>query len=152
MKKEWGIVRHLRKEIEIPFEYNSSKMLQGCSKKRPDVYFELNKHCLIVEIDEHQHNTYGDSCECARINEIVNGIGGKSVIIIRFNPDTTRNKNKVLNYKLSDKIDLLVKKIKEEINKNYDNFIVKIIQLYYNDNYSKYQEVKEEDITDKVCI
>jgi len=49
-------------------------------------------------------------------------------------------------------IDLLVTKIKEEINKNYDKFIVKIIQLYYNDNYSKYQEVKEEDITDKVCI
>jgi len=27
-------------------------MLQGCSKKRPDIYFELNSHCLIVEIDE----------------------------------------------------------------------------------------------------
>ena len=41
-KKEWSIVRYLRKEIHTKFEYNSSKMLQGCSKKRPDVYFELN--------------------------------------------------------------------------------------------------------------
>jgi hypothetical protein len=48
-------------------------MLQECSKKRPDIYFELNKHCIIVEIDENQHNSYQNSCECARINEIVNG-------------------------------------------------------------------------------
>ena len=41
-KKEWSIVRYLRKIIDTPFEYNSSKMLQGCSKKRPDIYFELN--------------------------------------------------------------------------------------------------------------
>ncbi len=55
-------------------------MLQGCSKKRPDIYFELERHCVIVEVDEHQHNAYEDSCECSRINEIVNGIGGKSFL------------------------------------------------------------------------
>ena len=72
-KKEWSIVRYLRKNIDTKFEYNSSKMLQECSKKKPDIYFELNKHCIIVEIDENQHNSYQNSCECARINEIVNG-------------------------------------------------------------------------------
>ena len=151
-KKEWAIIRYLRKMIDTQFEYNSSKMLQGCSKKRPDVYFELLKHCVIVEIDEHQHITYGDVCECARINEIVNGIGGKSVIIIRFNPDITKNKGKKINLNLSDKLDLLVDKIKEELVKDYDEFIVKISQLYYDDNYDKYQEIKEEDITKIVCL
>jgi hypothetical protein len=53
-KKEWAIVRYLRKTIVTKFEHNSSRMLQGCSKKRPDVYFELPTHCVIVEIDEHQ--------------------------------------------------------------------------------------------------
>jgi hypothetical protein len=125
-KKEWAIVRYLRKAIDTKFDYNSSKMLQGCSKKRPDIYFELDKHCLIVEVDEHQHNNYGDSCECARINEIVNGIGGKSVIIIRYNPDVVKNKNKVLIIKQSNRIDLLVKTIKEELVKDYEIFIVKI--------------------------
>ena len=33
-------------------------MLQGCSKKRPDVFFELNRHCVIVEIDEDQYKRY----------------------------------------------------------------------------------------------
>jgi hypothetical protein len=127
-------------------------MLQGCSKKRPDIYFELNMHCVIVEVDEHQHNTYEDNCECGRINEIVNGIGGKSVIIIRYNPDVIKNKGKILDIKNVDRIDLLIKTIKEELVKEYDIFIVKIIQIYYNDDYNKYQNIKEEVITDLVCI
>ncbi len=127
-------------------------MLQGCSQKRPDVFFELDKHCVIVEIDEHQHNTYHDTCECSRINEIVNGIGGKSIIIIRYNPDTVKNNNKVLDFKQIDRIELLTQTIKNELIKDYDTFIVKIIQLYYNDNYDVYQPMKDENITDKVCV
>jgi len=151
-KKEWSIVRYLRNAINTKFEYNSSKMLQGCSKKRPDIYFELNKHCVIVEIDEHQHNTYADSCECARINEIINGIGGKSVIIIRYNPDIVKNKGNTLKIKQIDRINLLVKTIKEELIKEYDTFIIKLIQLYYNDDYEIYKNVKKEDITNLVSI
>ena len=75
---------------------------------RPDIYFELTKHCVIVEIDENQHNSYQDSCECARINEIVSGIGGKSVIMIRYNPDTIKNKGKKINISNAERIDLLV--------------------------------------------
>jgi hypothetical protein len=151
-KKEWSIVRYLRKIIDTPFEYNSSKMLQGCSKKRPDIFFELNTHCVIVEIDENQHNTYEDNCECSRINEIVNGIGGKSVIIIRYNPDIIKNNEKEIIILQNDRIDLLVKTIKDELIKLYELFLVKIIQVYYNDNYENYQCIKEEIITDKVCI
>lgn len=147
-----GVVRYLRKEIDTKFDYNSSKVLNGCSKKRPDVYFELLLHCIIVEIDENQHNTYDDLCECSRINEIVNSIGGKSVIIIRYNPDIIKNKGIIQNISESDRIDLLVKTIKEELVKPYEKFIVKIIQLFYNDNYEEYQQIKEEDITDKVSI
>jgi hypothetical protein len=151
-KKEWSIIRYLRKHIDTKFEYNSSKMLQDCSNKRPDVYFELVKHCVIVEIDENQHNSYRDSCECSRINEIVNGIGGKSVIIIRYNPDVVKNKNNILKINLSDKLDLLIKTIKKELCTNYDDFQVKLIQLFYNDNYEQYQDYKEENITKTVCI
>ena len=67
-KKEWAIVRYLRKIITTKFEHNSSRMLQDCSKKRPDVYFELPTHCVIVEIDEHQHNTYEEIAAQRRSN------------------------------------------------------------------------------------
>ena len=151
-KKEWAIVRHLRKEIKMNFEYNSSKMLQGCSKKRPDIYFDLLLHAVIIEIDENQHNTYNDNCECARINEIVNGIGGKSVIIIRYNPDIIKNNGKKIIISQKDRIELLVKIIKNELEKQYETFVVKIIQLFYNDNYEEYENIKEEIITDLVCL
>ncbi len=127
-------------------------MLQGCSKKRPDIFFDLPMHCLIVEVDENQHNTYEDACECARINEIVNGICGKSVIIIRYNPDIIKNNGKQQQISQSDRIDLLVDTIKEELLKTYDTFIVKIIQIFYNDNYETYQPIKYDVITDQVCV
>src|SRR3989338_11228147 len=117
-KKEWCIVRYLRKNINTTFEYNTNKMLNGCSKKRPDIYFELNKHCLIVEIDENQHNTYDDVCECARLNEIVNGIGGRSVIIIRYNPDKIKNNNKIIKIDQQTRLNLLTDTIKKELTRD----------------------------------
>jgi len=123
----------------------------NCSKKRPDVYFELNKHCVIVEIDEHQHKPYEDGCECARINEIVNSIGGQSVIIIRFNPDKIYH-HKELKIPLTDRLDLLINTIKKELVTEYNTFNVKLIQLFFDDAYDIYQDVKIEDITKLVCI
>ena len=62
------------------------------------------------------------------------------------------NKGKPIKIEQSDRIDLLVKTIKEELVKEYDKFIVKTVQLYYNDNYKIYKNIKEEDITDLVCV
>ena len=106
----------------------------------------------IVEVDENQHSKYDDSCECSRLNQIVGGIGGKSVIVIRYNPDNIRHNNKKVNVSIENRLAKLVKVVNKELNKSYDTFVVKIIQLYYNDNYEKYQSVKEENITDIVCI
>lgn len=71
------------------------------------------------------------------------------ILSIYAKNDTTKDKKvKISN---SERIDLLVKTIKEEL-KDYDKFIVKTIQICYDDNYEKYQNVKEEDITKIVCI
>ena len=127
-------------------------MLQGCSQKRPDVYFELIKHCVIVEIDENQHLSYSEICECARINEIVNGIGGKSVILIRYNPDKIKHKNKEIKFDLTEKLNTLLQVIKTELSFDYDTFIVKLVQLYYDDTDEEYNIMKIENITGLVCI
>lgn len=127
-------------------------MLNGCSKKRPDVYFDLDKHCVIVEIDENQHKSYSEVCENSRINEIVNGIGGRSVIMIRYNPDAIKNGTKKIEIDQKTRLDFLVKIIKEELVKDYDEFVVKTIYLYYDDNSKIYQKIKINDITNIVCI
>ena len=103
-------------------------------------------------VDEHIHDTHGDKCECARISEIVGGIGGKSVIIIRYNPDTIKHKGKTLKIEQEKRLDLLVKTIKDELVKDYDKFNVKLIQLYYNDDFKEYQDIKITDITKDVYV
>ena len=45
-----------------------------------------------------------------------------------------------------------LKDVSMKIIKEYDTFIVKNIQLYYNDDYETYQPIKEENITDIVAL
>ena len=45
-----------------------------------------------------------------------------------------------------------VKTIKDELVKEYNEFIIKTIQLFYNDDYEVYKQVKEENITDIVAV
>lgn len=155
-KKEWSVVRYIKKNIDTKFNHNMKIQDQNCTNKRPDVYFELDTHCVIVEIDENQHKSYEAICECARINEIVNSIGGKSVVFIRYNPDKTYNtyngNKKEIQVELIEKLKTLIKIIKTELIKEYDKFCVKLIQLYYDDNCKKYMNIKRENITDKVSI
>ena len=151
-KKEWAIVRYLRKAIDTSFEYNTSKMLNGCSKRRPDIYFELQDKCIIVEVDENQHRSYEDSCECARLNEIVNGVGGLPVTFIRYNPDSVRNNGKIVVFSQEQRLDLLVNTLKEELCLEANAFQVRVIQLFYDDMYDTYLSKKEEDITYLVCV
>lgn len=131
-KKEWGIVRHLRKHIDTKFEYNSSKMLQGCSRKRPDIFFDLPQHCVIVEVDEHQHATYEDSCECARISEIVGAIGGRPVTLVRFNPDSFLWNNETCKIPLNIRVELLIQVIKEQLNRVPQTFAVTLLKLFFD--------------------
>lgn len=99
-----------------------------------------------------QHRSYTEPCECARLSEIVGGIGGKSVIIIRYNPDVVRNKGKKMIIPREIRLKFLLRVLRKELDKEYDTFCVKIIQLFYNDNYQKYRAKKSEDITDIVAV
>lgn len=151
-KKEWSIIRFIKKNIDEKFYHNSSVPVNECSKKRPDVFFEKDKHVVIVEIDENQHKSYEEICECSRINEIVNSIGGKSVVFIRYNPDKCYNNKKEIVFDLESKLKILIDSINNELNKNYDTFCVKIIQLFFDDNEKEYQKIKTMDITNIVCV
>ena len=51
--------------------------------------------------------------------------------ILDENPDIVKNKGKNLNISQLERIELLVKTVKEELVKDYDKFIVKIIQIYF---------------------
>ena len=95
--KEEEVVNYLKQEFK-DIEMITDKALIGdglCLKNRPDVLIHLNKHSIIVEIDEEQHKWYNPICDKARINNIQEALD-RPIIIIRFNPDGyTENGKKI---------------------------------------------------------
>jgi hypothetical protein len=72
---------------------SDKKVMDGCSKRRPDLLLDLGYQVLIIEIDETQHRDYDCSCENKRMMEISKDVDHRPIIFIRFNPDTYINKD-----------------------------------------------------------
>ncbi len=93
---------------------------------------------------------YDESCECARISEIVGAIGGKSVVFVRYNPDTVRYGGTVQSVAAAERIDLLVETVKQELKRASTGFEVRLVQLWYD---APVADAKRElDITRLVAI
>jgi hypothetical protein len=150
--KEYAVVRHLHRTIDVPLRYTSydESPDRECTKKRPDIRFEMLTHDVIVEVDENQHRGYEESCECARISEIVGAIGGKSVVFVRYNPDTVRFGGKVYAVTAAERIDLLVETVKKELQNAPSTFSVRLVQLWYNGPTA--EPVRALDITGLVTV
>ncbi len=149
--KEYAVVRHLRRVMGVAFAYDASPAVE-CTRRRPDIRFETPTHDVIVEVDENQHRGagYSETCECARICEIVGAIGGKAVVIVRYNPDAVRFGGKVHAVKPAERIDLLVATINEELAREVDRFEVRLVQLWYDAPTAEPR--RETDITDLVAV
>lgn len=72
------------------------KIQDGCSKRRPDLLLDLGSHIIIVEVDENKHIDYDCICENKRLMEISRDLGHRSIVFIRFNPDSYTNEHGVL--------------------------------------------------------
>lgn len=126
------------------------KIMDGCSKKRPDILINFGDYVLIVEIDENQHREYDCSCENKRLMELSQDVGHIPIVFIRFNPDDYldaagkpvrscwgENGNGILVIKKSKKAewDERLKVLKEQIqywSQNKTNKTVEIVELFYN--------------------
>ena len=149
--KEEEVVNYLKQELK-DIQMITDKALIGdgiCIRSKPDILIHLNKHSIIIEIDEEQHKWYNPICDEARINNIQEALN-RPIIIIRFNPDDyTENGRKIKScFKNDEKTgfkvipknqqqnwDNRLAKLKEtiinEIN-NYTDEPVKIIKLFYD--------------------
>ena len=147
--------RHIVDFVNIHFPNFSwrinKKVIDGCSNKRPDLFFDLGFLIIIIEIDENQHVKYNSSCENKRIMELYTDVDYRSIVFIRFNPDDyTINNNKIsscwnINKKgfcviKPDKINewnLRLNKLKDEITfwtdpKNKNDKSIHSVFLFFN--------------------
>ena len=149
--KEKHITDHIKEQFK---EYNwiCDKSIQGgCSRRRPDMFIELDEQCIIVEIDENQHNDYDCSCENKRLMELSQDVGHKPIVFIRFNPDDYLDNNinitscwipgkdgilRIKNNKVKewkDRLNTLKQQIEYWTNpENTTNKTVEIIHLFYD--------------------
>jgi len=74
------------------FSWVADKKIQsGCSLRRPDLLLDMGTHIIIIEIDENKHSGYDCSCENKRLMEISQDLHHRSIVFIRFNPDSYKD-------------------------------------------------------------
>lgn len=78
----------------------------GSSLRRPDVLINCHDYSIIVEIDERQHrsySTYSKEKNEQRMNDLISDLPGRKIVIIRFNPDSYKDANRVVRKSLFSK-------------------------------------------------
>jgi hypothetical protein len=87
---------HLAKQTAIKNFFDANGIIyssydkvydRDCGLERPDFVFDYKEFVIIVEVDENQHKSYLEECECSRMVNIYNSFGGARVMFIRYNPD-----------------------------------------------------------------
>jgi len=149
--KEEEVVNYLKQEFK-DIEMITDKALIGdglCLRSKPDILIHLNKHSIIVEIDEEQHKSYNLICDEARINNIQEALN-RPIIIIRFNPDAYIEKGKKIKscFNIDKKTGMRtipknqeqnwnnrLTKLKDTLALSLDNYTddpIKIVKLFYD--------------------
>ena len=72
------------KGLQLTFD----RALGGCSRRRPDAFFECHSHAVVIECDENQHASESSyPCENKRMMEIYQDCDHRPITFIRLNPD-----------------------------------------------------------------
>ena len=113
--KEYTVVEFVKTTFPDLSWISDKRILDGCSKRRPDLFLDLGYQIIIIEVDENQHTKYDCSCENKRIMELSQDVGHKPIVFIRFNPDDYEENEIVIKscWGVNKKGICIVKKLKE---------------------------------------
>jgi hypothetical protein len=152
--KEKTVVDFIKENFKnFEWIYNK-KIANGCYNRMPDLLTFIKKgdkeQYIIIEIDEEQHNSYDCSCENKRLVEISKDLGHKSVVFIRFNPDSYINSKEEkikgcwtysskgvvsVSKNNSKKWEHRLNMLKDSVNywsNNFTDKTIEVIQLFYD--------------------
>ena len=84
--EELSVLRWLRDRFDH-WEFVSDRQVQGgCSRYRPDILIDFSTHSVVVEVDEHQHQSSSYSCDNRRRMALFQDLGMRPLVFMRFNP------------------------------------------------------------------
>jgi len=135
--KEWLI----KNDYDI-ISYDKILNDGNCGKERPDFVFNSihNTHKIVLEVDEFQHSSYAEECECIRMFNIGQTIG-EPTIFIRYNPDKYKTFKKTYNPSFKKRMKILKQYLDCAINFKHKDIAklgyLSFIRLYY-DGWNKY--------------
>jgi hypothetical protein len=138
------IRRHIKElRVKDVFKANGihdfihDKMLEGplCGRERPDFTFDCGTHLLMVEVDEHQHQSYACECEQTRMINLV-GVRAMPVRFIRYNPDVYEPLKGQRIIKLEQREKKLVEFVKYAMKHSpqKDGVFANVLYLFYDDH------------------
>jgi hypothetical protein len=136
--KEFAVVEYIKNKFPNYNWIADKHVIDGCSKRRPDLLLDLGYQIIIIEIDENQHIDYDCSCENKRIMELSQDLGHRPIVFIRFNPDDYKKNeiNIASCWGINKKGICALKKTKK------DEWQQRLTQLEYYVNYWSDQENK----------
>ena len=105
---------------------------------RPDFVFSLPDKIIVVEVDENQHQSYGEECESTRMVNLSMVYGGLPVVFIRYNPDTFRIAGKIQRVDGRIRLKKLKKTVEEYIAKPLNDLLT-VEYLFYSDDRERTQ-------------
>ena len=142
--KERAVIEKVMEKYPDYDWVNDKKVIDGCSRRRPDLLLDMGSHIIIIEVDENKHTDYDCMCEHRRLMEISQDLQHRPIIFIRFNPDAYLDTNNNL-IKSCWKINHLGIMVIYDIN-DWNGRIAKLldeIQYWMNNNTEKTIEIIE---------
>jgi hypothetical protein len=138
-KKESLVLSYLDKNIKTDIKPIDDRIIDpSCVKRRPDRVYDCGSYFVILEVDEHQHKSYSNSCsydskkqELRRMSQIHEALsnGMMPVIFLRFNPDNFKVKGKIQKVNMQKRLEILSKWLLYCLNLNTVN--IKPLQIKY---------------------
>lgn len=123
------------------------RVLDGRSKRRPDLLLDMGTHIIIIEVDENRHADYDCSCENKRLMELSQDLQHRPIVFIRFNPDgyVDQDGNKIAScWKINNSLGIIqVTKNKRKEWANRIETLIQQIQYWVNNPTQKTIEIIE---------
>ena len=100
---------------------------------RPDFFYDMTTHVVIVEVDEHQHSMYDVSCERAREFHIADAVG-RPTYFIRYNPDAYRVNGNIVKVKRTLRENKLIDVLRDLLFRTIEaQSALETVFLYYDE-------------------